>query len=422
VLWTGHGSLAGDDGWIALHLADTAALTIPLPAADAVRPAGPLHDAILDVLGGGGAFFFRPLADAVALAVNDSVDDATVTYPAVTDDAMAEALWDLVFAGLISSDSLAPLRARLTGGKTTHRSRTPAPRARMRGPSGLALLSAGRGRGRPESNGAGGIRRGVPPSAVGRWSLVPGVETDVTVRTHAAAEVLLDRHGIVTRGAVVAEGTVGGFAAVYRVLAALEETGRIRRGYFIEGLGAAQFASAGAVDRVRGFATPPGADVEVPRGLVLAAADPANPYGAALPWPGAAGSSADPSGDGAAGGVGGAGDGAGGAGTAGTTSGADRHRPARRAGALTVLVDGAAVLFAERGGRSLLSFTADAAALAAAAEALAERVRSGRIGSMTITKLDGAEALTTGGPVVEALTTAGFVMTPRGLRLRSSTR
>lgn len=87
-----------------------------------------------------------------------------------------------------------------------------------------------------------------------------------------------------------------------------------------------------------------------------------------------------------------------------------------------MLVDGAAVVFAERGGRSLLSFTADASALAAAAEALAERVRSGRIGSMTIIKLDGAEALTTGGPVVEALTNAGFVMTPRGLRLRSSTR
>ena len=112
---------------------------------------------------------------------------------------------------------------------------------------------------------------------VGRWSLVPEAETDATVRTHAAAEVLLDRHGIVTRGAVVAEGTVGGFAAVYRVLAALEETGRIRRGYFVEGLGAAQFASAGAVDRVRAFATRPDEQEGVPQGVVLAAADPGEP-------------------------------------------------------------------------------------------------------------------------------------------------
>ncbi len=465
VLWTGHGSLAGDDGWIALHLAETAPLTIPLPAADAVRPAGPVHEAIVEVLAGGGAFFFRPLTQAVAqvLAARGPAQDSE-RVPNIADSGpvddlgVADALWDLVFAGIVTSDSLAPLRAKLTGGKTTHRSRTPAPRARMRGPSGLAMLSAGRNRGRPTSDAATGIRRGVPPSVVGRWSLVPEVETEVTVRTHAAAEVLLDRHGIVTRGAVVAEGTVGGFAAVYRVLAALEETGRIRRGYFVEGLGASQFASAGAVDRVRAFAARPGEDGDVPRGVVLAAADPANPYGAALPWPAAAGlstaglstanpgtadpspagrGSADPSsagrsaadpraadqgGDGAAGGVGGQGESAGGAGGAGPTSGVDRHRPARRAGALTVLVDGAAVLYAERGGRSVLSFTPDPAALGAAAEALAERVRSGRIGSLTITKLDGAEAVSTAGPVVDALTTAGFTMTPRGLRLRSGVR
>ena len=227
---------------------------------------------------------------------------------------------------------------------------------------------------------------------------MPEVETDATVRTHAAAEVLLDRHGIVTRGAVVAEGTIGGFAAVYRVLAALEETGRIRRGYFVEGLGAAQFASAGAVDRVRAFANRPDEQVEVPRGLVLAAADPANPYGAALPWPGTAAAESSSNGS------------------------ADRHRPARRAGALTVLVDGAAVFFAERGGRSLLTFSTEPDVLSAAAQALAERVRSGRIGSLTITKIDGGDALSAAGPVVDALTDAGFTMTPRGLRLRSSTR
>jgi len=212
------------------------------------------------------------------------------------------------------------------------------------------------------------------------------------VRTHAAAEVLLDRHGVVTRGAVSAEGVPGGFAAVYRVLSAMEETGRIRRGYFVEGLGAAQFATAGAVDRVRGFARPP--DTDRPGGdpVVLAAADPANPYGAALDWP-------EP-----------------------TAAAADQHRPSRRAGALTVLVDGAAVLFAERGGRTMLTFTADPSALGMAAVALAERVRSGRIGSITVSRIDGADTLSDRGPAARALTDAGFSPTPRGLRLRSAGR
>ncbi len=437
VLWTGHGSLAGDDGWVAVHLADTSALTIQLPDADAVPPAGEVHTAILDVLGGGGAFFFRPLADAVAalltVAPGGAGDDGQTRGSRVVadDTAVADALWDLVFAGLVTSDTLAPLRARLVGGRTTHRSKSPAPRARLRSPSGLALLSAGR-RGRPVAERA--VRRGVPPSVAGRWSLVPEKETDSTVRTHAAAEVLLDRHGIVTRGAVVAEGTVGGFAAVYRVLAALEETGRIRRGYFVEGLGAAQFASAGAVDRVRAFAAGPGETPDVGAGVVLAAADPANPYGAALPWPPMTGAAVDGAGAVTAAAVGtsaakqsasisaaaGGADanGAGGADAAPSGPG-DRHRPARRAGALTVLVDGGAVLFAERGGRSLLTFTAEPAMLAAAGEALAERVRSGRIGSLTISKIDGVDALSSTAPVVDALTAAGFTMTPRGLRLRA---
>jgi ATP-dependent Lhr-like helicase len=302
---------------------------------------------------------------------------------------VADALWELVFAGLVSSDTLAPLRARLTGGRTTHKPKAAAPRARMRGPSGLAMLS---GQLRAGQNGAGGARRGVPPSVVGRWSLAPEVERDTTVRTHAAAEVLLDRHGVVTRGAVVAEGVPGGFAAVYRVLSAMEETGRIRRGYFVEGLGAAQFATAGAVDRVRGYAQAPDTDRDVGIAVVLAAADPANPYGAALDWP-------DP-----------------------VAADHDAHRPSRRAGALSVLVDGQAALFAERGGRTMLSFTDDPSVLAAAAAVLADQVRLGRISSMTVTKIDGADTLADRGPVMQALTESGFSVTPRGLRLRSAPR
>ena len=128
-----------------------------------------------------------------------------------------------------------------------------------------------------------------PPTVAGRWSLLPARETDTTRRAHALAETLLDRHGVVTRGAVMAERAPGGFAAVYRVLAAFEETGRCRRGYFVEGLGAAQFALPGAVDRLRAMASAAERDDRPQAGtraVVLAATDPANPYGAALPWPG----------------------------------------------------------------------------------------------------------------------------------------
>jgi ATP-dependent Lhr-like helicase len=198
--------------------------------------------------------------------------------------------------------------------------------------------------------------------------------------------MLLDRHGVLTRGAVAAERIAGGFAAVYPVLKAAEESGRTRRGYFVEGLGAAQFAIPGAVDRLRADARPDNLREPGPA-LVLSATDPANPYGAALPWP-----VAPPSETGRG------------------------HQPARKAGALTVLVDGQCVLYVERGGRTLLSFTDDPAVLQPAADALALAVRDGALGKLAVERADGA-------PVVEsalggALTAAGFKPTPRGLRLR----
>nr|WP_231988065.1 DEAD/DEAH box helicase [Nakamurella panacisegetis] len=193
VLWTGHGALGGDDGWISLHLADSAPLTMPIPdeqllgglSAPDGEPGGLLHRAVLDVLSRGGAFFFRALTDAVTQE----------TGAAHSDDVLADVLWDLVFAGLVTGDTLAPLRARLTGGRTTHKAKPPVPRLRQRGTSGLALLSAGR-----QTRVGPAVRRGGPPAVAGRWSLVPDVEIDPTVRAHAAAEVLLDRYGIVTRG------------------------------------------------------------------------------------------------------------------------------------------------------------------------------------------------------------------------------
>src|SRR5690606_38327014 len=189
-------------------------------------------------------------------------------------------------------------------------------------------------------NGAVAAGTRTPPVLAGRWSLVPEPVTDATLRAHAWAETLLLRHGVVTRGAVEAEEIPGGFAAVYKVLAQMEDSGRCRRGYFVDGLGAAQFAAGNTIDRLRTFDDtadeahwPSGADAPTVR--VLAATDPANPYGAALPWP-----AASPSSDGATVGEG--------------TGNGSGHRPGRKAGALVVLVDGVCVLFVERGGRTVL--------------------------------------------------------------------
>jgi len=359
VLWSGMGSLPGTDGWVALHLADSAHLTLP----DVTEPeVTPLHDSILDALGGGGAFFFRQLSDALG---------------ATDDQAVVAALWDLVWSGQVSNDTLAPLRSLISGGRSAHRSRRGPPRARLHGR---------RSYGRPAMPSRTG-----PPTAAGRWSLLPEREPDATRRAHASAEALLDRHGVVTRGAVVSERVPGGFAGVYRVLAAFEESGRCRRGYFVQGLGAAQFGAAGAVDRLR--ATASEASDQVPRALALAACDPANPYGAALPWPDR------PVEAGAAGGGSGTG-----------------HRPGRKAGALVVLVDGALALYVERGGRTLLTFTGEEETLQPAVDALALAVREGALGKLTVERADGEQVF--GSALGRTLQAAGFHATPRGLRLR----
>ncbi|SCG17756.1 ATP dependent helicase, Lhr family [Micromonospora echinofusca] len=358
VLWAGSGAISGGDGWVTLAYADVAPLLLPPP--DEALTRTPLHDAVLDALGDGQALFFRSLSDRVG-----STDDA----------ALAAAVWDLVWAGHLTNDTLAPMRAALGGGGA-HRSRATAPRTRYRRPGRVALPT-----------------RGGPPTVAGRWSRLPERDTDPTRRAAALADVLLERHGVVTRGAVLAEQVTGGFAAVYPVLSALEERGAARRGYFVEGLGAAQFAVPGAVDRIRALAEP--TDGGRGRGgpaLVLAATDPANPYGAALSWP----ERAVDSGDGAAPATG--------------------HRAGRKAGAVVVLVAGDLVLYVERGGRTILSFTDEADLLAAAGKALADAVHSGALGAMSVERADG-EAVHSS-PLHDALTAAGFRATPRGLRLR----
>jgi len=288
------------------------------------------------------------------------------------DRALADALWELVWSGLITNDSIAPLRVLLGTGRPRH------PRA------------ASTRRGRPVMPSRAG-----PPTVGGRWSLLPEPSTDETRRSHALAETLLDRYGVLTRGAVQAEGIPGGFAAVYRVLTAFEDAGRCRRGYFVEGLGAAQFASPGAVDRLR---TPTGPD-DSPRAIVLAATDPANPYGAALPWPARPARSDQE-----------------------LPAEREGHRPGRKAGALVVLVDGDLAVYVERGGKTLLSFEPDSTEtspdfIRTAVEALALAVRDGWLGRLDVERADGGSVLQS--PLGTALEAAGFRATPRGLRLRT---
>jgi len=369
VLWAGSGALPGNDGWVSLALPDTADLLLSPP--DAERSRTPLHEAVLATLDDGQALFFRSLADRCG--AND-------------DAALVAAVWDLVWAGYLTNDTLAPLRALLGAGRTAHATRRRPPRVSYGRPGRPAMPT-----------------RSGPPVVAGRWWRLPEREADPTRRAQAAAEALLERHGVVTRGAVVAERISGGFAGVYPVLKAYEEAGRARRGYFVEFLGGAQFAVPGAVDHLRSLARvdnrvdEPQWTAPVPggwrrpaagaatRALVLAASDPANPYGAALSWP--------------------------------PRSGEGAHRPGRKAGALVVLVDGQLVLYVKRGGRTLLSWTDHRSLLQPAVDALALAVRDGWLGKLAVERADGEHVGTT--ELAQALEAAGFRPTPRGLRLRA---
>jgi ATP-dependent Lhr-like helicase len=245
VLWSGAGSLAGNDGWIALHLTENAPLTLrPDPAFEPTS----LHTALLDLLAGGGGYFLRQLTNLL------DVQEAT------SDTAVVTALWDLVWAGRISNDTFTPVRALLANGKTAHKQRPVPARARTsragrlgRAPGKSLTGASMRLNAAADDAGSGGYQRATPPLAAGRWNMLPTVEAETTLHAHATAELLLDRYGVVTRGAVGNEGIPGGFGLMYKVLARLEEMGRCRRGYFIEHLGAAQFAVPATVDRLRSF-------------------------------------------------------------------------------------------------------------------------------------------------------------------------
>ncbi|MEV8267964.1 crosslink repair DNA glycosylase YcaQ family protein [Microbacterium sp. NPDC076911] len=352
IVWSGHGSLAGRDGWIALHPADTVSLSLPI--ADDEVAAGSLDAQLLATLEGGGAYFSAQLRGLTG---------------AENEQTLVEALWRLTWSGRVTNDTFAPVRTLVSGGSQAHRVARKAPRARMyRGAAARTVASS------------------IPPrspSVGGRWSLLPPAEPDPTMRATAAASLLLDRYGVVTRGSVQAEGVPGGFAQTYRVLAGFEDAGHCRRGYVVEKLGAAQFAASATVDRLREFATVP--DTPPLRAVTLAATDPANPYGAALAWPPLEG-------------VG--------------------HRPGRKAGALVVLVDGELILYLERGGKSALAFTDDDPTLAAATASLAETSQRHRLDTLTIEQVNGVFVYTTS--VGRALRAAGFVESPKGLTLRKA--
>ncbi len=382
VVWVGAGPVGATDGRVRIVFRDQVGLLVPGDSADGDAPVGDLHAVLRAHLAERGASFWPDLVGAAAAPAARSgqpYDDASVL----------DALWDLVWAGEVTNDTVAPLRARVAG------------RPRRAGP-GSSPTTMGMGRGRGGRPRLGRLSRLGPPAGAGRWSLVAPLReataASATEAAHARALQLLERYGVLTREAALGEGLEGGFAGVYPVLKALEEQGRVRRGYFVAGLGAAQFALPGAVDRLRSARTPSasvptvagpaaagrfdgGDAVEAAAGtLVLAATDPAQPYGAALPWP-------EPGGG----------------------------RPGRSAGAHVVLVDGAAVAHLERGGRSVVTFPA-AADHPGWVDALVGLVKDGRYRSLEIGRVDGAPVREH--PLADRLREAGFVDSYRGLVYR----
>jgi ATP-dependent Lhr-like helicase len=325
VVWIGAG-----EGRVAVYLRDDAPL---LHTAEPVMPEG---SAVTGALRDRGALFFRELVDLLG----------------EPDRAVLASLWELVWAGVITNDAWHPLRS---GGRIPLRT-VPPPVVRRRARPTAAL-----------------------PAALGRWSLVERLlqpQPAPRDRARALAEALLDRHGVVTRAAVLAEGVPGGFSAVYGELRLMEEAGLCQRGYFVEGLGGAQFALPAAVERLRDVR-----DAAAPGGVtaVIASNDPANPFGAAVPWPEAP------------------------------------RKLARAAGTWIVLVAGRPALYVERGGRGLVVI--DEELLEPAIEALSSLVRDGRLKRLAIERVDGEPVA---GTEAERLLVAhGFLQAPRRVVLRA---
>ncbi|WP_448856308.1 ATP-dependent helicase [Corynebacterium camporealensis] len=356
ILIVGAGKAGAADPWLMLLPADYAAQLAPQVEPESLSM---LEESVLDVLGRGGGFLFNDILQAV---------------PGTAQE-LRDALWGLVEAGLVAPDSFAPVRNRLSSGTSAHRAKRRPNRSRLRmGRTSFAQsVQAER----------------TPADMGGRWALSIPPATEATARSIAHGEAWLDRYGVVTRGSVVAEDVLGGFALAYKVLAGFEESGKAMRGYVIDGLGAAQFSTPAVIDRLRGLADSP--DVEGwpsgttdPRSYVLAACDPANPYGAALPWP-------------------------------------DKG-PTRAAGALVVLTDGLPIAHLTRGGKTLTTFLDylpggidKQQALTGVVEALQELVAAGRLRPLVIEKANGESIFAT--DLAQQLRSCGAGMTPKGVRI-----
>jgi ATP-dependent Lhr-like helicase len=364
LVWVGAGAVGRNSGRVALYFRDDARWLGP-PPFKGDRSREPLHDAIRERLEQGAAFWSDLLAELPAMPT-EPANGAAPANPrggqSVEPLELQEALWDLAWAGEVTNDAFAPLRA---------------PR--------LALAKRDRDAGRRFAR----RRRPGAPQVQGRWSLTAPLFADPPAhgpRIRALSEIMLERYGIVTRETVLAEGIPGGFSTLYGELTNLETLGTARRGYFVEGLGGAQFALPAAIERLRSLR----ADDEAGP-LVLAATDPANPYGATLPWPKR---EDDDSG----------------------------RRPSRVPGAYVVTLDAEPVLYVERGGKGLLPLREPLAAdgtpadwVPVALDALVEHVRRGRAGRLGIERFDGGSVI--GSPIEPLLVEAGFSQGPRRLTL-----
>lgn len=348
ILIVGAGKAGARDPWIMLLPADYAEQLLP----QAEEPQLSLTQSqVMERVRGGGGYLFSDLL-------------GPISERTTTTDELREAMWDLVEAGCLSPDSFAPIRARLAGGKgkSAHRTRRRPQRSRIR-------------------SGRTSFANTTPPDMVGRWAATPRADTDATRRSVALGESLLDRYGVVTRGSVVAEDILGGFALAYKTLSGFEASGKALRGYLIEGLGAAQFSTPATIDRLRGHADsddiigwPSG--TRDPDVHVLAATDPANPYGAALPWP--------------------------------------SQGPTRAAGAIVVLIDGLLAAHITRGGKTMTTFfegfpegIGDPMVLVV--DALANAVQAGRMQPLGVEKLNGESAF--------GLREYGARVTPKGVKI-----
>jgi ATP-dependent Lhr-like helicase len=354
VVWVGAGALGRNSGRVALYFREDAeALGPPSVRGGVERPEGATHDLLRERLAQSPCFFTDFLAQV----------------PAAPEE-IQEALWDLVWAGEVTNDAFAPLRA---------------PRLTLARAQRSALGAAGRRGGRAGTR--FGSRRGAGAAAQvqGRWALASSIfraEVDPGMRRRTIAELLLERYGIVTREHVLAEGVPGGFSSLYDALSSLETLGVCRRGYFVEGLGGAQFALPGAVERLR---TQADRAEEAPP-VVLAATDPAQPFGAALPWPKRRDDTDA------------------------------RAKPARAAGAYVVLAGAEPVVYVERGGRGLqVLVERDDPRLRPALEALAGFVTGDRRHKLSLERVDGEPVV--GSDLEVLLIEVGFRAGPRKLTL-----